>query len=180
MRLQAPSNLSLRVLSPILVLGALLLGIVIGRRSWMAPPAPAPASVSNVAAAPYSGPKLAVPANQAVLGYLDMVDGKPVIIAVQGGEASVSGWAACADAGSPLSKVELLVDDAVKAEMTSFHSRSDVAAAYSRPDFERSGWKAVVSTAGLAPGEHRITARVRCEKGASGVLSAFRLLVARR
>jgi|MudIll2142460700_1097286.scaffolds.fasta_scaffold303724_2 hypothetical protein len=178
MRSRLPFPLSLRVLSPILMAVALLVGVVIGRRSWREPPAATPDSAAKGASASYSGPKLSVPANQAVIGYLDMVDGMPVIVAVRGGEASASGWAACVDAGTPLSKIEVLVDDAAKAEVTGFYSRPDVAAAYNRPDFEKSGWKATFSTTGLKPGEHRITARANCEKGASGVLPPFRLLVA--
>jgi hypothetical protein len=112
-----------------------------------------------------------------VVGYLNQVEGKTVISVADGGQVHVSGWAGCTNVAAPLSKVEILVDSQAEASATTSLPRPDVAAAYSRPDFERSGWTADFTAKGITAGTHPIRARVTCANGDSGTLPAFQLVV---
>jgi hypothetical protein len=116
-----------------------------------------------------------IPAGVAVIGFLDMVDGKPVIHASPRADTYVSGWAACVDANSPLMEVDMLVDKQVKGHASLGLPRPDVADAYGRPDFKLTGWKSTVSLADIGPGIHELTGRAVCAGGKSGTLPAFQL-----
>jgi hypothetical protein len=161
------SFLSARVLSPILIAGAFFLGRFTA--SWP------DANASRAA----GDSKMAIPEGQRVIGFLDMVQGQPTIVARREGDVQLSGWAACADAGSTLVKVEILVDDQVRANATTGYPRADVRAAFGRPDFEKSGWKALFSASGMETGQHSLKASVTCSKGEIGLLPAFTLNIAR-
>jgi hypothetical protein len=63
------------------------------------------------------------------------------------------------------------------ANATASLPRRDVAAAFGRPDFENSGWKASFAAQGLKAGTHPITARVTCAGGETGTLPPFQLIV---
>ena len=168
---------SLRTLTPVLIVAAFLGGFFVGRRfpgSTPAAIAPAPAS-----APPSATATLTVPAGQPVAGFLDQVGGKTVLTAAEGADLPISGWAGCADPQAQVKAVELLVDNQPKASTTTSSSRPDVAAAYGRPDFEKSGWKATLPTRGLRAGTHPLSARVTCTNGQAGVLPAFQLNVTR-
>lgn len=163
------SALSARVVA--VIAGAFLLGFVAGYAFRGAGP--------RSAQPPNAGPppKLAIAAGQAVVGYLDQVSGHPVISVTDGGQVGLSGWAACSNAASPLANLEVLVDGQAKANAVTSFARPDVAAAFDRPDFEHSGWKASFAAQGLNSGTHSITARVTCAGGETGILPPFRLVV---
>jgi len=163
----------------VLFLGGFGLGYFAGRGGWLAtqpastPPPPAAAAAS----APAAAAAQALPAGQPVVGYLDQADGKTVISVASGGDIRMSGWAGCADASQPLTKVEVLVDNVSKTNAALSLPRHDVAVTLGRPDFENSGWAASFSTKGVKIGSHRLAARVTCANGASGLLPAFTLVV---
>ena len=160
----------------VLFLGGFAIGYLAGRGGGTAMQ-PASAPLSTPAPVPAATPAPVQPAGQPVVGYLDQVDGSTVISAPGGGDVRLSGWAGCADASHPLSKVEVLVDSAPKATAALSVPRHDVAVALGRPDFENSGWAASFSTKGIKVGSHRLAARATCANGASGVLPAFTLTV---
>jgi len=168
------SLLSLRVVTPILIVFAFLLGRFTASRpdGGSRPPVETHADSTSTA-------KVAIPPGQNVVGFLDMVDGKPGVLAQRDGEVQLSGWAACVAADSPVVKIEVLVDDKVKADTVTSSSRPDVATAYGRPDFEKSGWKASFSAHGIGTGEHALKALVTCSKGEAGMLPAFSLDIQR-
>jgi hypothetical protein len=154
----------------ILIVCAFVIGFVAGRGFREPPPAqPQPAAPAPA--------KLEVPSGQAAVGFLDMVDDNPIYQVAAGGTLSLSGWSACADAASPISKLEILIDNKPVGNATVSFSRPDVANAYGRPDFDRSGWKTTLPTRGIAPGNHQIAARAICVNGASALLPAFQLVV---
>ena len=153
----------------VMVTAVFLLGFFIGR-------------LSNSPAATYqtdspSPAKLALPAGLAVVGFLDQVDGKPEIPVTAGSDFHISGWAACADPQAHPAKLEILIDNQPQAKTVTPAPRPDVASAYGRPDFAKSGWKTDLSTRNLAAGSHPITARVSCTNGQAGVIPAFQLIV---
>jgi hypothetical protein len=170
------SVLSMRVVSSILIVVAFLLGRFTAPRSGGGDRPP----LETVHPDSMSPAKMAIPPGQPVIGFLDMVDGKPLVGAKRDSNVQVSGWAACVDADSPLVKVEVVVDDGVIANAFTSYPRSDVAEAYDRSDFVKSGWKASVSTDQMGSGQHALKARVTCAKGESGELPAFSLNIADR
>ncbi len=165
------SFLTPRIVSPVLIVVAFFLGRFTAPRSG--PEDRPPIASESPASTPAA--KTEIPPGQSVLGFIDMVDGKPAVLAAKDGEVQVSGWAACVDATSHLVKVEVLVDDKVKADTSISYPRPDVANHYGRPDFEESGWRASFSAHGLETGTHSLKARVICAKGESGLLPAFSL-----
>lgn len=122
-------------------------------------------------------PKMSIPAGQPVIGFLDQVNGQTVVTVTEGGTVAVSGWAGCANASSPLDKVEILVDGRTMATTAASLPRPDVAEAFGRPDFGHSGWKASFAAEGVKAGTHPLTARVTCAGGEGGTLPAFQLVV---
>lgn len=159
------------IISSILVVGAFLLGRFTA--SWPR----TGVSRSDTTGDPRSATtaKMVVPPGQHVIGFLDMEHGKSAIFAKRDNDIQLSGWAACVDTDSRLVKVEILVDDKVKADAATNYPRADVAAAYGRPDFERSGWKASFPGRGIEMGDHSLKASVTCSKGEVGLLPAFSL-----
>jgi hypothetical protein len=161
-----------RVLTLLLITCAFVLGLLIGRRIGPAVPQAAPAPADSAAA-----PKLAIPPGLAAVGFLDKVDEKAIVSVPAGGDVHLTGWAACADPASPLTKLEVLVDNHSVTAATLGLPRPDVGAAYQRPDFNNSGWKAGFSTQSIAPGTHQLAARATCANGGGAVLPAFQLVV---
>jgi len=151
---------------------AFVLGIVVG--VWWPRSTPQPDETKLLRS---ESATTKIPPNQAVVGFMDMIDGKPAVSVPPNGNPQISGWAACVNASSTPADINILIDkDPVAATKISF-SRPDVAKAYGRPDFEKSGWKVLVPTAGIKAGDHELTARVTCSGGEKGVLPSFRLLV---
>jgi len=128
-------------------------------------------------ALPQTSSRLTIPAGQVVVGYLDQVDGKPIISAPQNADVHVSGWAGCSDRTHPISKIEVMVDDQIVALATLSLARSDVAAAFGREDFRNSGWTASFHPQGIQEGTHTIAAQATCSDGRSGALPPFQLIV---
>jgi hypothetical protein len=87
-------------------------------------------------------------------GHLDAieVDGRPTNTVTAGKEVVVSGWA-LAGRATPL-QVGVAIDGAVPVATRTFTHRADIRAAL--PGAEPAGWRIPLSTAGLAPGEHRV------------------------
>ena len=158
--------LSLQVVSPILIVAAFFLGRFTA--AWPRSDIRQPVEREHPAA-------ISIPPEQHIVGFLDMVNGKPVASARVADEVQVSGWAACLAADSSLAKVEIRVDDKLKATTTPSFPRPDVAAAYGRPEFGKTGWKASFPAQGIDVGEHALKAIVTCSKGEIGVLPAFSL-----
>jgi hypothetical protein len=154
-----------QAVTPVLAFGGLLMGAWIGAPSWLDIPKPMASAA----------PKLV--ANDPVVGYLDMRDGRPTLFASAGGVLEVSGWAACSAPGSALSSVTVLIDGQSRGDVKSFYKRPDVAAAYGRPEFALSGWSATVGIAGMKAGDYKITARGLCSHGEQGLLPDFRLTI---
>ena len=153
----------------VMMTAVFLLGFFIGRLSN------SPAATYDTASP--APAKLAVPAGLAVVGFLDQMDGKPEIPVTAGSDFHVSGWAACADPQAHTAGMEILIDNQPQSQAATPVSRPDVASAYGRPDFAKSGWKTDLSTRNLAAGSHPITARVSCTNGQAGVIPAFQLIV---
>jgi hypothetical protein len=151
--------------TPSLAFGGLLLGIWFGAPSWLDVPKPMAAA----------GPKLV--ASEAVVGYLDMRDGRPALFASAGGVLEVSGWAACSAKTSVLSSVTVSIGGENRGEVKSFYQRPDVAVAYGRPEFALSGWSATIGLTGLKPGDYTIRALASCSQGEQGSLPEFRLTI---
>jgi len=163
----------MRLFNAGLVIVAFLLGFVAGIW-WIRQKRQEPSS-AGVAAAP----KLAIPANQSAVGFLDVVDGQRALRAKAGADVGVSGWAGCAKRESPLVKVEILVDQRLVATAALAFARPDVADVYGRADFQNSGWKASFPVDSIAEGDHELSARATCASGESSLLPAFTLVVTR-
>jgi hypothetical protein len=144
---------------------------------WVVGSRPSRSSVPRQNHTDAAASRLQIPAGEAVVGFLDMVDGKPSIRAKVGQTVEVSGWAGCTDSKSALTRVEVLVDRHVRAEAITSQPRPDVAAAYSRPDFANSGWRSSFSTDDRDAGQHDLTARAMCGNGEIALLPSFRLEV---
>jgi hypothetical protein len=164
---------SSRIMGPVLIVAAFLAGFFLGYK-FRGNTGPAAGAAVQTGPTP---PALSIPADQPTVGFLNKVDGKAEITVRAGGQVEVSGWAACSNAASPLSKVQILVDKQPKATATLSLPRPDVAAAYGRPDFAQSGWKASVDAQDITVGSHQITAQATCAQGESGVLPPFQLVV---
>lgn len=163
---------SLRVLGTMAIVAAFVCGALVGRRFGGGESKAAPAQTVEANAA-----KAVIPPGVQAVGFLDVVDGKPVIHASAGADIRVSGWAACVDAGSPLKSVDVLIDKQVKGHASIGRLRRDVADAYGRPDFKMSGWTSAVSLGEIGMGVHELTGRAVCARGESGTLPPFQLLV---
>jgi hypothetical protein len=131
------------LLPPLLFLS--LLGLTLSSRAnWRVPP---PAHIG--------GMRLQVPDNSPFLGWIETP-----LEAQTGSYLLIAGWATATRPGQHLAAVELYIDGRLAERTTEFYSRADVAAAYSRPDFELSGWRCVLPPMRLEPGQHVLDMRV--------------------
>ena len=103
-------------------------------------------------------------------GYLDAVQGETKT----GASITVMGWAADLEDGSPVKKVEVLLDNNVVAQATLGKERADVAKVTGRPGWQRSGWETIVSLANVAPGRHKLTAVAYDSSGNNAPLAGAR------
>jgi hypothetical protein len=101
-----------------------------------------------------------------VMGWID--SSKP---AAGSSMLDVVGWAADARTGSPVAKVELLLNGKVVATAQTGEVRRDVAQTMKRPDYLKSGWKARLDLKGMKAGTYRLTARAWNSRGESGLLN---------
>ena len=164
------------VLTPVLAFSGLLCGIEVGRPSWLTPPLPRE-TARTFHAKGRAGSQTPVPVADKIVGYLDMRGGKPLLFAKEGSHLDVSGWAACSVPGSSISAVRILINGDLRGEVKTFLPRPDVAAAFGRPEFEMSGWRATVSLAGLKAGDYTIVAQGIGSRGEIGTLPTFHLTV---
>jgi hypothetical protein len=132
---------------------------------------------SQQSATPDSPPTASIPQGKAAVGFMNMVNGKPLISTSPDGEVTVAGWAGCANADSPLASVDVLVDNQLKGHAVLGQPRPDVVRAYGRKDFARSGWTATFSAEDIAAGTHRLTANAVCTHGESGAMPPFQLSI---
>lgn len=131
------------------------------------PPAEASPAGSTSLSTPAPLPHLEVKPTDKILGWVDVLKATPTSLE-SSGQILASGWAASCVAGAPITSVTLLVDGKPIRETKTFTSRPDVAAAYSRSDFEQSGWKIEIPIKKLPPGKHPVT--IRAVNGVNDVL----------
>ena len=82
-----------------------------------------------------------------------------------GGAFWIDGWAADLRHGSPLSKVELLVDGRPVGEASLGHERTDVAEKRGRPGWSESGWQLHGRIQGIPAGSHILSVRGHTRSG---------------
>jgi hypothetical protein len=133
-----------------------------GSASSSAPPTPPPAPHYQV------GPAQKILCSVDILSAAPASESEPAHVLAQG-------WAASAVAGAPIIVVALLIDGRAVAETKTFEPRSDVAAAYDRPDFEKSGWKIEAPIKKLGPGKHTVTVRAANAHGDKLILPGVTL-----
>jgi hypothetical protein len=90
-------------------------------------------------------------------------------VAQAGGYLPLNGWAAAASPDVRVVKVEILLNGIVLATIEEFGYRPDVAAAFGRPDFLASGWRCVISTKRLKPGDYKLELRLIGSNGNSEI-----------
>src|SRR5262245_50400362 len=98
------------VITAVLAFGGLFAGIRMGRPDWAATPVPKPKPVVRRAAAAGTPKTPGLPVTAAILGFLDMREGKPELYARKGSSVAISGWTVCSVAGSTLQRVVILID----------------------------------------------------------------------
>lgn len=102
-----------------------------------------------------SEPTAAKPATPPMLeGWIEGIVGQPVV----GGQIVIGGWAGDRSKGSPIAKVEVLLDGKPEAVATMNLPRADVAKVVGRLDYAQSGWNAVIHLDGVTPGPHTVSA----------------------
>lgn len=109
---------------------------------------------------------------------IDHVDGA----FVTGGYLALTGWAVDASRGTPVRKIEVLLDGKVFGESRRGGLRPDVLAHFERADYLWAGWSGTVSLKGVSAGSHLIEsfaissggARVSCGKQAVRIKDAPR------
>jgi len=128
------------------------------------PPAEETPSSSTAKPAPPPMPRHEFGPNEKVVGSVDILTAVPATQS-ESEHLLAQGWAASTVAGVPVTVVALLIDGKVVAETRSFDSRSDVGAAFGRPEFEKSGWKIEAPIKKLGPGRHPVTVRATSATG---------------
>lgn len=76
---------------------------------------------------------------------------------LQGGLISIGGWAADPEDGSPVAKVQVLIDGDVIGDAILGGNRPDVASVFSNPKWANSGWTFVGSVKDASIGSHTLT-----------------------
>lgn len=84
--------------------------------------------------------------------FIDRIDGT----FVTGGHVDVVGWAADPSLGSPVPKIEILLDGKIPGESRRGEWRPDVLSHFSRPDFLWAGWTGRLSLEAVPPGVHSV------------------------
>jgi hypothetical protein len=161
-----------RVFGTIAIIAAFAGGILVGRVILSGG-----SNAGSGQTARVNAPKAVIPPGLQAIGFLNMVDGKPVVHASPHADIHLSGWAVCVDANSQLTAVDILIDMQVKGQASLGLPRTDVAEAYGRPEFKMSGWKSTVSLGEIEPGTHELTGRAVCAHGETGTLPPFQLSV---
>ncbi len=128
------------------------------------PPAAESSAGSNPQPTSQTAPLRQVEPTAKILGNVDSLIATR---ATQSGPGHVSaqGWAVSAVPGAPVTTVSLLVDGKAIAETETFYLRPDVASAFGRPDFEKSGWKLEAPLKNFGSGKHPVTVRATNKNG---------------
>lgn len=108
--------------------------------------------------------------NNPPVGFVDEVKGE----FKTGASITVLGWAADAEDGAPVKKVEVLIDSNVVAEASLGVDRPDVVKVTNRSDWQRAGWEVSVRLANVAPGLHKLTAVAYDSAGTKAALNGAR------
>jgi len=116
--------------------------------------------------------KFQVPKDRAFFGAIDSP-----MTAQADGYLPISGWAAATSETTRVVRVEIYVDRNLVATVQDFVPRPDVAAAFNRPSFELSGWRCLISTQNIKPGEHNLRLRMLGSDGNSDFLPAKKLTI---
>jgi hypothetical protein len=87
-------------------------------------------------------------------GWIEGIVGTPVV----GGQIVVGGWAGDRAKGTPVAKVEVLLDGKPEAVATTNIPRADVAKVVGRLDYAQSGWNAVLHLDEVEAGPHTVSA----------------------
>jgi hypothetical protein len=128
------------------------------------PPAEESSAGSGPKPASQAAPLAQVGPTDKILGNVESLTATPESQSSLG-ILRAQGWAVSAVSGAPVITVTLLVDGNPVAETATFELRPDVAAAFGRPDFEKSGWKIEVPLKKLGPGKHPVTIRAINKNG---------------
>jgi hypothetical protein len=137
------------LLPPVLLVS--LLGLTFSpRANWRVPP-----SAGGVE-------RLQVPHDVRFLGSIDTP-----LETETGSSLLIAGWAAATTPGQRLAAVELYVNGHLAERITDFFPRTDVVAAFARPDFEMSGWRSFLPTRDLKAGRYDLEMRVVTPDGES-------------
>ncbi len=121
-----------------------------------------------------SGPITVTSANSPPFGYLETINGKTGAQNIaQGSTIQVSGWAADKQDGSPVAKVQVLIDGTAVGNATLGGARPDVASAFGDSRYASSGWTFSYNIGNLAVGSHNVTAVATDSAGATATLSSY-------
>ncbi len=88
----------------------------------------------------------------------------------------VTGWAADAHEGAPVSQVAILIDGTVVGNATLGGSRPDVANYYNNSAYTNSGWSLTYAASGLSAGSHTVTAKAYDNQGLSVQLAGSKTI----
>lgn len=105
---------------------------------------------------------------------VDASDGDSTV--TEYGTVNVGGWAADANTGAPVSRVEVRVDGSTVGNATLGGTRQDVANAYSRSDYLYSGWNYSLSVGAMPAGTHTLTAVAFAPDGLLATLSGSKTI----
>jgi hypothetical protein len=113
---------------------------------------------------------ITVTRNTAPVGALETADASGATTVAQYSDVTVIGWAADAEDGSPVKKVQVLVDGVGPRDAVLGGVRMDVAAAQNNTAYKRSGWQIQYNVGGVSAGTHTVTAVAYDSAGASSTL----------
>ncbi len=88
----------------------------------------------------------------------------------------VSGWAADALQGAPITRVQVLIDGVSAGNATLGIARPDVVTATGKPAWLNSGWNFTLAASGLALGTHTVTATGTNSSGQTATLGAAKTI----
>lgn len=120
------------------------------------PPAAESSAGSNPKPTSQAAPVRQLDVTVKILGNVDSLVATPASKSGPG-HLLAQGWAVSAVPGAPVTTVTLLVDGKPIAETETFELRPDVASAYGRTDFEKSGWKLEAPLKKFGGGKHPVT-----------------------
>ena len=113
-----------------------------------------------------------------VVGFVDTINGSREP-SLQSSQSIVArGWAADAERGAPVERVEIVVNSRVIGTTSEFYERKDVVVVYTRVDLAHSGWEIEATLPKLDPGNYTLAARVVRRTGESAWIKgrAFKVI----